>query len=339
MRRRFLVAMAASAAVLLGVGIAPAQAAGKPGSFDRYSFTNDQGTRAYKVFVPRSWTGRSMPLVVELHGCGSSPDAEAHATRLNDFAAKRGFLVAYPEQDLAANGTGCWNWFLPAHQTRGSGEPSIIAGITAAVQKRWNADKRRTYVGGISAGAGMAMNLTVTYPDVYAAGLIDAGCEYKGTTCFGAPGAVPPDVSGDLAFSEMGPRARVVPLMLAHGTLDFTVPPIDSDEIAQAALRIVDNVEGAAGRPTGVARTAARKRTDTSPGGVTSDVKVFTDLKGCPVVEQWLVHGMGHEWSKAPPDDSGNATFVNGPDITAAALSFYLQHPMPTRTTGCYTGR
>jgi poly(hydroxyalkanoate) depolymerase family esterase len=274
-----------------------------------------------------------------LHGCGSGPDDEAQQTRWPTIAAKRNVIVAFPQQDLKANGTGCWNWFLPADQKRDSGEPSIIAGITAAVQKRWHADPRRTYVGGISAGAGMAINMVASYPDMYAAALLDAGCEYLGTTCTGGPGGLPPSVSGDLEYAAMGQYERVVPLIVVHGSFDFTVPPVDSVETVQAALHIADRVAQAADSSTTTTITPTHQRTDRTAGGVTSEVRTYDDSHGCPLVQHWLVHGMGHEWSDAPPSKAHPVTFTKGPDITSIALDWFLQHPMQRGTRECQTAR
>ena len=102
------------------------------------------GARNYKLWVPKGYGGKTpAPLLLMLHGCTQTPDDFAAGTRMNDIADANGFLVAYPEQPAAANAYKCWNWFMPEHQSRGAGEPAILAAIVEQVRASYKVDAQR----------------------------------------------------------------------------------------------------------------------------------------------------------------------------------------------------
>jgi poly(hydroxyalkanoate) depolymerase family esterase len=309
---------------------------GLPGSFDRYTYTSDIGTRDYKVFAPMN-ASEHPPLLVELHGCTSNADEEARWSRFNEIAGARGMLVAYPEQSSDANGGNCWNWFLPDDQSRDAGEPALIAGITREVIARFGADPARVYVGGISAGGAMTDVLAATYPDLYAAAMVYAGCEYKGTSCTGGVAALPAETSGQMAYAAMGDHARVVPVMVIQGDIDTVVPPPNAELVVQQFLAMDDWADDGANdssMPRGVAAT----RSGTSDGGQTYDVDDYVDQSGCLVAQRWLIHGMGHMWSDTPSDGGARDvafTDPDGPDVTTPAVDFFLAHPQAAAGVAC----
>src|SRR6266576_5382441 len=133
------------------------------------SYSNPVGSRAYKLFIPSRYLGQQLPLVVMLHGCTQSPDDFAAGTRMNFIAEEQNCFVVYPAQPSQANKAKCWNWFRTADQQRGRGEPSLIAGITRQIMDDYLVDRKRVYVGGLSAGAAAAAVMGATYDDLYAA--------------------------------------------------------------------------------------------------------------------------------------------------------------------------
>ena len=58
------------------------------------SYSNQAGSRAYKLYIPSGYSGQALPLIVMLHGCTQSPDDFAAGTRMNAVAEADGCLVA-----------------------------------------------------------------------------------------------------------------------------------------------------------------------------------------------------------------------------------------------------
>ena len=193
--------------LLLGAGVARADNPPPgPGQMVQRTYTNAAGTRTYYLYVPTSGAA-GKPLMVWLHGCGG-PLTQKAGHALAAVAEQDGFSLIYPDQSPAANIGDCWNWYLPADDKRGEGEPSIIAGITTSVRDELSSDPSRVYIGGYSAGGAMTTVMGATYPDLYAAIAPSAGAPYE----FG--------VNGVAAFDAMGPFSRPVPAWLLAGLTD-----------------------------------------------------------------------------------------------------------------------
>ncbi len=297
----------------------------RPGQFVSRSFTNQAGTRDYKLYIPSSYSahlGEPVPVVVMLHGCTQSPDDFAAGTRMNALAEQSGFLVVYPAQTAHANGSKCWNWFRSEDQERDRGEPALIAGITREVVANYHVDERRVFVAGLSSGAAMAVILGTTYPDIYAAVGAHSGLPYGAAhdmpSAFGAMMsstglAGMPHRKGSDAPRAAG--ARGVPTIVFHGDSDYTVDARNGAEIVAQAIR------GHADEP----HLQASTHHGAAAGGRQYSHTVYVDAANQPVVEQWVLHGAGHAWSGGSPH--GSFTDRGGPDASAEMIRFFYSQP------------
>ena len=322
--------LAIACALLVAATTLPVAAAGaqpSAGSLKTGSYSNAAGTLAYKLYVPATYrAGTAVPLIVALHGCTETADKFRTLSRFDELAADKNFIVVYPEQPSSRNYMSCWNWFQGAHQSRGSGEPSLIAGITSQVKQRYDIDPKRVYVTGLSAGGAMAEVMAATYPDVYAAAGVGSGCEYTaGAACAGWRSA-DPEQAGRAAYKAMGSRARPMPFVVFQGDADRTVPPINAEQLVRANQVAADWADD--GQENGSVPAAPTKVINGQfPGGRSYTTSYYSDGKGHELGQFWLVHGMGHAWAGGDP--SQQYADPTGPNESAAMYDFFMSHPAP----------
>jgi poly(hydroxyalkanoate) depolymerase family esterase len=275
--------------------------------FLKCTYRGAAGALGYRLYVPADHERRDLALVLMLHGCTQNPEDFALGTHMNGLADEFGLIVAYPHQTRRANPSGCWNWFDPRHQRRGSGEPAKLAGLAQALEREFGVGKDRVFAAGLSAGGAMAEVLAATYPDVFDAVGIHSGLAYKSAVDLPSAFAA---MKGSAGLAErQGANVSGCRKIVFHGGADLTVHPANGERILDEAergpnpLKRIDlDWETEAGR---VSRT------------------VLEDAEGRPVVERWLVEGGGHAWFGG--DSRGSYTQSVGLDASRIMVRFFLR--------------
>ena len=287
-----------------------------------------------------------------LHGCTQNADDFATGTRMNELAQQRGLFVLYPIQPPRSNANKCWNWFVPADQRRGAGEPSLIAGMTQQVMQTHAVDPARVYVAGLSAGAAMAAILAREYPDIYAAAGIHsglpAGAAHDVGSAFSAmksgtaepaawpaslaratpirpgleawPSVMPLPATTVALEPKVGVEAMAfqgAPLIVFHGDADTTVNALNGMHAVEAVLGTTTWTPGRQSQPA-TNRERAFTRTVYRQAGQGDSVPSRA--------EHWVIEGAGHAWSGGAA--AGSYTDPRGPDASAEMLRFFAEHPL-----------
>ena len=283
-------------------------------------------------------------VVCMLHGCTQDPATFAAATAMNETADRHGFVVVYPAQPRGRNANRCWNWFMPAHQERGAGEPALIAGITQeliAHESGQAIDPTRVFVAGLSSGGAMALILAACYPDIFAAVAIHSGLPYRSATDVASAFAVMGHaganrtVDGHAIHSAMATNARPLPSLVIHGTADQTVAPENSRRILTQSMHA-----NHLAAPRTCAHDPTRPTTSQqarAEGGLVYTRNRWIDAHGTLRHESIEIQGLGHAWSGGVP--GGSYTDPRGPSASEAIWAFFAQvarattSPAPSTTT------
>lgn len=311
--------------------------------------------REYFVYEPSNLPAGPVPLVVYLHGCNQTAPDVAIGTRWAEVAEREKFIAVFPEQknpnnteDSAqqaeehaadGNGGGCWNWFRAEHFNRDAGEPAAIACATREVIEQYNVDADQVFIGGLSAGGIMTSTMMATYPDLYAAGAVVAGCGYPACS----------DTSGSLAYQAMQAHTSRQPLAVFHASSDevtayplgqqgvrqwlATNDQLDDDSVNNSVSQEAASSEDRAFEPAinaGGGDSCVRNSNSPCPAGALGieeyphTVEFYNDGNDCPLLEFWTIHGGAHNYNGG--DTRGTFVDPAGPNITEASWAFFQKH-------------
>jgi poly(3-hydroxybutyrate) depolymerase len=276
--------------------------------------------RTYRIYEPAVLAADPCLLVV-LHGCRQTAEDIAEGTRLNEHADERGWLVVYPEQAIAANKYGCWNWFDPANH-RGDGECAIIAAMQDAVRSRFGMEHVHTFLAGMSAGGALVSQLALRHPERWAAVAIHSGLPYGAATDpWGAQRAMREGALNLAAAQGLRPAsiAGAVPALILHGNEDNVVNRRNAGLLVRQFLGWngyfpdAPDWDSAALPPVDVSHLK-------TPYGHPYILRDYGEPGRTPVRECEVI-GMGHAWSGG--DSALPYHDELGPDASALMVEFF----------------
>jgi polyhydroxybutyrate depolymerase len=266
--------------------------------------------RTVIVHVPTGYSGSSkVPLVLNMHGSGSTAAEQEAFTGMDGTADSDGFIVAYP-QGLIPEGSG-FDWNVPGEPLVGGGtvpagsadDVTFLTSLVPMLEQRYCIDSTRVYATGFSGGSRITSQLA---------------CDASGTFAAIAP------VSG-LRRPLPCPTTRPVPVLTFHGTAD-PVDPYNGHGEAYWTYSVPQAAQDWASQD-GCSPTAT-----TSQPAPTVTLTQYSGCAGGATVELYSITGEGHEWPDGPHLPK-SLTAALGPQSTAVNANavmwaFFAAHPM-----------
>jgi poly(hydroxyalkanoate) depolymerase family esterase len=298
-------------------------------NYERGTFLNQTTAtgESYDLVVPASASPfRKSPLIVMLHGGTQTSEELAFLTAMNRHAETHGFLILYPKQSLARNPGGYWNWFLPENQIR-FGEPAIIVDQIQTIQATHQIDASAIFAAGFSAGACMAMNLAIAYPEVIAGvGLVGGlgyGVASSAMAALSAMAGTLPDLdatSQSAYLNRLPGNRRILRAIVFHGTADSRVDAENHDYLLHQIAQINDWIDDGTRN-----HSFADEPDETLPlldeDHITSTYTKSVDSSGKPYWVGYLIDGMAHRW---PGGQDSPFAHPLGPDASALMVDFFF---------------
>jgi poly(3-hydroxybutyrate) depolymerase len=135
-----------------------------------------------------------------------------------------------------------------------------------------------------------------------------------------------PTQQGTLAYQAMGSAKRVVPVILFHGTSDYTVYPVNGHQVISQWAQTNDLAADGSDNQN-IDDTADVTTKGQVTNGRTYTEYLYRDTTGQTILSKVIVDGMGHAWSGG--STAGSYTDPKGPKASQMMWQFFINHPQP----------
>jgi len=264
-----------------------AQAALAPGDH-RFSIRHGGIERSYLVFVPPHRGRGPLPVVLNFHGGGGNARVEKSYTRMDETAAREGFIAVYPNGTggfagrlLTWNAGTCCGWAAANNVDDVGFAVAVIDDLSA----RTPVDQRRVYATGLSNGSMMAYRLAAEASERIAA---VAGVAGAMTLRHFAPQRPMPvmhihsvDDGRALYDGGLGPAFPLTNTRVLHSPVDAMIERWRAFDRCPPTARVDKPIRGQAGAPD-AAHTATRY--------------TYAPCRAGTEVILWKLTGAGHVW-------------------------------------------
>ena len=241
-----------------------------PSGVSEQRLTSGGVERRFLVYLPAGSDGRAaLPLVLEFHGSGGTPEGQLTTSQLSAVADAERFAIVAPQAVGA-------RWNVPPDAAKAD-DVRFVGEMLDAVERQVCIDRQRVYATGFSGGGRMSSQLACDLSERVA-----------------AIAAV-----GGLRFPGPCERARSMPVAAFHGTAD-TINPYDGGGQPYWGTSVESAFDGW-GRHNGCG-----PRRESRVGA--SVVQLSYAGSGCADVVLYRIEGFDHSWPGAIYSDRERGT-------------------------------
>ena len=253
--------------------------------------------RTWQLFVPPGYReGTKLPLVLDLHGSGGTPEGQSRTSGLTKLAAEKGFFVVNAAGKYTRPGSNAQTWNVDL-DPKGVDDVRFMRALIAHLQQRYSIDADRIYSTGFSGGARMSSRIACDLSDVVAAvGLV-----------------------GGVRFPEQCAPKRPVAILALHS---------EDDEVNHFERRADSPTYWPEGVNAAISHWVSYYKCDGIPGErpIADGIVEFT-YRGCVAGGDIVFiksKGGGHTWPGSAADKFGTPRKFSA---TEEVWEFFEKHP------------